>query len=94
MNKESKPSDEGNIPYPHNILVKIFEHLSEHTEYFVVGFKLNDESNIFTVTNDHYASIGMIPTMLKDVKEDLEVLKVEENMMKELDSIRKFLEGS
>ena len=94
MNKDLSSTDNENLPYPHNILVKLFEHLSEHTEYFVLGFKLNGESNIFTVTNDHYASLGMIPTMLKDVKGDLEVLKVEENMMKEIESIRKFLEDS
>tara|TARA_E500000318_G_scaffold85931_1_gene82288 strand:+ start:192 stop:482 length:291 start_codon:yes stop_codon:yes gene_type:complete len=87
-------SKEKEYPYPHNIIVKILGQLTEHTEHFVLGFKLNGESKVYTVTDDHYASLGMIPTILEDVQCDLESVRVEEELKKEFDKIRKLFEDS
>ena len=86
MNVESTQE----LPYPHNIITKILGELTEHTEHFVLGFTIDGESKVYAVTDNHYASIGMLPNIQQQILDDLEVSKMEEEMIKEMKSIRKF----
>ena len=85
-----KEDPQKEAPYPHNIIIKILGELTEHTEHFVLGFTHDGESKVYAVTDNHYASLGMLPNIQQQIHDDLEVSRMEEQMLQEIDSIRKF----